>query len=195
MQGLIVVIGQKTHGGFILLQTCQLLDGATFLKCHCEALSYGSSKTQIENGKRHLSIWIFRSEEKSYLMGSDFDDFRTAFFDLAFSITTPYRNGGHFRSESMAIEKKRTRYQGVCMTLSHKPRELHQRYGNAHISTQSTRAQNTKAHTSIPRHDIVDSGVDKTAANVHNNFVAVTTTEGCCTILLPAARAVVKVFF
>ena len=31
-----------------------------------KALSYARSKTQIENGKRHFSIWIFRSEEKNY---------------------------------------------------------------------------------------------------------------------------------
>ena len=28
-------------------------------------------------------------------MGLDFDDFRAAFFDVAFSITILYRNGGH----------------------------------------------------------------------------------------------------
>ena len=57
-------------------------------------------------------------------MRLDFDDFRAAFFDLAFSIATSYRNGGDFRSDKMAIEKYcATRYQGVCMTHSQKPRE------------------------------------------------------------------------
>ena len=67
---------------------------------------------------------VYRSEEKSYLLRSDLDDFRAAFFDLAFSIATSYRNGGDFRSEKMAIEKYcATRYQGVCMAHSQKPRE------------------------------------------------------------------------
>ena len=35
-----------------------------------EALSYAKSKTQIENVKRHFSIWMFQSEEKSYLCAS-----------------------------------------------------------------------------------------------------------------------------
>ena len=57
-------------------------------------------------------------------MRSDFDDFRAAFFDLVPSIATSYRNGGDFQSEKMAIEKYcATRYQGVCMTHSQKPRE------------------------------------------------------------------------
>ena len=57
-------------------------------------------------------------------MRSDFDDFRAAFFDQAFLIATPYRNGGDFRSEKMAIEKYcRTIYQGVFMAHSQKPRE------------------------------------------------------------------------
>ena len=93
-----------------------------------KARSYARSKTQIENEKRHFSIWIFRSEEKSYLMRSDFGDFRAAFFDLAFSIATSYRNGGDFRSEKMAIEKYcAIRYQGVCMIHSQKPRQIHQK--------------------------------------------------------------------
>ena len=66
----------------------------------------------------------FSSEEKSYFMRSDFDDFRAAFFDLPFSIATSYRNGGDFRSEKMMIENYcATRYQGVCMAHSQKPRE------------------------------------------------------------------------
>ena len=36
-------------------------------------------------------------------LDSDFDEFRAAFFDLAFSITTSYRNGGNFRSENMCV--------------------------------------------------------------------------------------------
>ena len=57
-------------------------------------------------------------------MRSDFDDFRVAFFDQAFSIAASYRNGGDFRSDKMAIEKYcATRYQGVCMAHSQKPRE------------------------------------------------------------------------
>ena len=58
------------------------------------------------------------------LMRSNFDDFRAAFFDLAFSIATLCRNGSHFRSENMAIERNSaTRYQGVCIAHSPKPRE------------------------------------------------------------------------
>ena len=49
-------------------------------------------RSKTENG-------IFQSEEKYYFMRSDFDDFRAAFFDLAFSIATAYRNGGDFRSD------------------------------------------------------------------------------------------------
>ena len=64
-----------------------------------KARSYARSKTQIENEKRRFSIWIFRSKKKNCLMRSDFGDFRAAFFDLAFSIATSYRNGGDFRSE------------------------------------------------------------------------------------------------
>ena len=30
---------------------------------------------------------------------------------------------------------------------------------------------------------------------MHDTYVAVATTEGCCTIMLPAARTVVKVIF
>ena len=57
-------------------------------------------------------------------MRSDFDDFRAAFFDLAFSIATSYRNGGDFRLEKKAIENYcTTRYQGVCMADSQKPRQ------------------------------------------------------------------------
>ena len=57
-------------------------------------------------------------------MRSDFDDFRAAFLDPAFSIATSNRKGGDFRSENMAIKKYcATRYQGVCMTHSQKPRE------------------------------------------------------------------------
>ena len=59
---------------------------------------YARSKAQIENEKRHFSMWSFLSEEKSYLMRSDFGDFRATFFDLAFSIATSYRNEGDFRS-------------------------------------------------------------------------------------------------
>ena len=52
-------------------------------------------------------------------MRSDFGDFRAAFFDLALSIATSYRNGGGFRSEKMAIEKYcAIRDQGVCMIYS-----------------------------------------------------------------------------
>ena len=43
---------------------------------------------------------VFRSgffdQKKKFLMRSDFGDFRAAFFDLAFSIATSYRNGGDF---------------------------------------------------------------------------------------------------
>ena len=49
---------------------------------------------EIENEKRHFSIWIFRSEEKKHLLRSDFGDFRAAVFDLAFPIATSFRNGG-----------------------------------------------------------------------------------------------------
>ena len=80
-------------------------------------------RSKTKNGI-YFSIWMFRSEEKklSYAMG--FRGFRAAFFDLAFSIATSYRNGGDFRSEKIAIEKYcATRYQGVCMAHSQKPRE------------------------------------------------------------------------
>ena len=70
---------------------------------------------------------IFRSGffyQKKKAMRSDFDDFRAVSFDLAYSIATSYRNGSGFRSEKMAIEKYcATRYQGVCMAHSQKPRE------------------------------------------------------------------------
>ena len=148
------------------------------------ALFYAKSKTQIENGKRHFSIWIFLSEEKIYLMLSDFDDFRATFFDLAFSITTSYRNGGELRSEKMTIEKYRaTRYQGVWMTHSQKPR------GNTRDA--ATHTPEPKAHKSIRRHGIiVDSCADYTAFYMHSSL-AVATTDGCCCctiILLPPAR-------
>ena len=80
-------------------------------------------------------------------MRSDFDDFRVAFFDLAFSIATSYRSEGDFRSEKMAIE----RYQGVCIAHSQKPRENNR--DAATQTHQSTKAQTTKSHKSIRRHD------------------------------------------
>ena len=41
----------------------------------------------------------FSIRKKNYFMRSDFGDFRAAFFDLAFSIATSYRNGSDFRSD------------------------------------------------------------------------------------------------
>ena len=50
--------------------------------------------------------------------------FRSGFFDLAFLIATSHRNGGESRSEKMEIEKYcATRYRGLCMAISQKPKE------------------------------------------------------------------------
>ena len=86
-------------------------------------------------------------------MRSDFDDFRAIFFDLlALSIATLYRDGGGFQSEKIVIEKYcATRYRGVCMGHSQKPRENTR--DTATHTHQSTKAQTTKAHKSIRRHD------------------------------------------
>ena len=112
-----------------------------FFVFQSQARSYARSKTQIENEKRHFSICIFRSEVKNYQMRSDFGDFRAAFFDLAFSIATSYRNGGDFRSEKMAIEKYcAIRDQGVCMIHSQKPTQLHQRQCKTLFTNQVMRS-------------------------------------------------------
>ena len=96
-------------------------------------------------------------------MRSDFDDFRAAFFDLAFSIATSYRNGGDFRSEKIAIEKCcATRYQGVCMAHSQKPRE-NTRDTATHTHTSRAQRLRPQKHTRIAFEGmIVDSGVDNT---------------------------------
>ena len=136
-------------------------------------------RSKTENG-------IFPTEEKGYLMRPDIDDFRAAFFNPAFSIATSYRNGGDFRSEKMAIGKYcATRYQGVCMAHSQKPRENTR--DTATQTHQSTKAQATKVHKSIRRHMIVEFGLNNTAVDMHSSVVA--TTDGCCcTILLPPTR-------
>ena len=41
----------------------------------------------------------------------------------------------------------------------------------------------------------IDFGVDNIAVEMNDSSVAVATTEGCCTNLLPAARATVECFF
>ena len=41
---------------------------------------------------------------------------------------------------------------------------------------------------------IFDSGVDDTAVDINDSSVAMATTEGCCTNLLPAARAAVYLY-
>ena len=91
-----------------------------FLFLSSEARSCARSKTQIENEKRRFSIWIFRSEKKSYLMRSDFGDFRAVFFDLAFSIATSYRNGGDFRSEKWRSKNIARLDTKACARPTHK---------------------------------------------------------------------------
>ena len=124
-------------------------------------------------------------------MGSDFADFRAIFFELSFSIANLSRNGGHLLSESMVIEKGRaTRYQGVCTTYSHKPRELlliHLRRGNIH--TRRTHELRTSRYTRAYEGMVINSGVDNTAAvDMHDSSMAEATAESCFPMLLPAAR-------
>ena len=72
--------------------------------------------SQTDNGVFFKNLdFPIRRKKLSYGIGLC-DIFRAAFFDLAFSITTSYRNGIHFQSENIVIEKNRvTRYQGVCI--------------------------------------------------------------------------------
>ena len=152
---------------------------------------------QIENEKQHFSIWIFRSEEKSYLMRSDFDDFRAAFFDLAFSIATSHRNGGDFRSEKLAIKKYcATRYQGASIAHSQKPTE-NTRDATTHTPEEEHKGsdhESTQEHPKTCKLTLV--WIILLFTCMHSS-VAVATTDGCCfTILLsPDCRAAVRDLF
>ena len=63
---------------------------------------------------------FFDQKRKSYLMRSDFGDFRAAFFDLAFSIATSYRNGGDFRSEKWRSKNTARLDTKACVRPTHK---------------------------------------------------------------------------
>ena len=86
----------------------------------------------IENEKRRFSIWISRSEKKSYLMRSDFGDFRAAFFDLAFSIATSYINGGDFRSEKWRSNNTARLDTKACARSTNKNQEKTPEIRNTH---------------------------------------------------------------
>ena len=101
-------------------------------------------RSKTENG---IFLSGFFDQKKKVIL-SDFANFRAAFL---FSIATSYRDWGDFRLEKMAIEKYcATRYQGVCMAHSQKKENTAETRQHAH---QSTKAQTTKAHESIRRHD------------------------------------------
>ena len=95
----------------------------------------------------------FSIRKKSYLMRSNFGDFRAAFFDLAFSIATSYRNGGDFRSEKWRSNNTARLDTKACARPTNKNQEKTSEIRNTHTH-QSTKAQTTKKiHKSIRRHD------------------------------------------
>ena len=96
---------------------------------------------------------FFDPKRKSYLMRSDFGDFRAAFFDLAFSIATSYRNGGDFRSEKWRSNNTARLDTKACARPTNKNQEKTSEIRNTHTH-QRAKAQTTKkVHKSIRRHD------------------------------------------
>ena len=125
-----------------------------------------------------------RSKTESGICRSDFDDFRAAFFHQAFPIATSYIDWGDFRSEDSdrkILHDKIPRHVHGPLT---KTERKQQRYDNTHTRAIRFRPQR---YTRTFEGMAVDSGVDNTAFDMHSS-VAVPTTDGCCTILLPPTR-------
>ena len=129
----------------------------------------------------------FSIRKKSYLMQSDFGDFRVAFFDLAFSIATSYRNGGDFRSEKWRSKNTARLDTMACARPINKNQEKISEIRNTHTRAQRFRPQ--KKYTRVFEGMIVDSGLVNTAFDMHSSghhrrllYNIVASSSSCCSL-------------
>ena len=149
----------------------------------------GDRKRRSRSENSTFRPGFFNQKKKAISWGRflKISEHKNSFRPSVFSHDLLQRWGSFSTREYKDRQKRVTRHRGVCMThLLTKTKREHQRDTTTHTPAH----QITRAYEGI----IFDSGTDNAAVNMYYSSVAVATTKGCCTILLPAARAAVHFF-